>query len=174
MDDLRGQGSPPSLINASLPVYNKVLSALLHTAPLDNPRRAFMVEFMHDRLLLENVVIVAGKAGMQLQVFGILWQRFLEDLATGLMPDDFRIISVSELTDIIDNGSQGDAIDDLNVRRAINRLQLDLMETVRRNLGWPIEREDIIQNLRADGKRRKRNGYRINPSMVLPKATSCS
>ncbi|MBF0424596.1 MAG: hypothetical protein HQL66_02075 [Magnetococcales bacterium] len=173
LDDLLARETPSTLVNASLPVYDKVVPALLPSPASGPQRRQFMVEFASDRLLVEDAVVATAKAGMQLQVFGILWRRFLEDLAAGRSPDDFRPISLKELTNVIDPGDKSEAIDEMNVRRAINRLQQDLSETVRRELGLPLGREDIIQNLR-DGQRRRGNGYRINPRMVLPRVSSPS
>ncbi|MBF0311720.1 MAG: hypothetical protein HQL56_19590 [Magnetococcales bacterium] len=169
LEDLLARETPSTLLSASLPVYDKVVPALLPSPASGPHRRQFMVEFGADRLLVEDSVVATAKAGMQLQVFGILWQRFLEDLAMGRPPDDFRPISLKELTNIIDPGDRIEAIDELNVRRAINRLQQDLLDGVRRNLGLPIERDDIIENIRGECHRRKGTGYRINPRKVLPK-----
>ncbi len=174
LDDVLAKGVPSVLVNASLPVYNKVVPTLVHTPEAGPQRRLFMVECGPDRLLIEDALVVTAKADVQLQVFGVLWRRFLEDLSAVRAPDDFRHISLKDLTNIIDEGDRDDAIDELNVRRAINRLQNDMTETVRRELGLPIKRDDIIQNIRSDGQRRKGNGYRINPRMVLPRVSSPS
>ncbi|MBF0165621.1 MAG: hypothetical protein HQM01_14155 [Magnetococcales bacterium] len=173
LEEALDQRMPSALINASVPVYNKLVPAFVHEAPVATPRRPFMVEFTPERLAIENIVVATVRADMRLQAFAILWKRFLEDLSAGHPPDDFRVTSLSDLANLIDDGSREDAMDELNVRRAINRLQQELMEGIRRELGLPIGREDVIQNLRADdGRRRRRSGYRINPHTVLPRAAS--
>lgn len=170
LEDMLAQGEPSVLINASLPVYDKVVPMLKPVPVAGMRRRAFMVEFGSDLLQIEGT-LVATKATTQMQVFGILWKRFLEDMTTSVSPDDFRPISVDDLTDIIDPGNREEAVDVQTIRKAINRLQQELMETVRRELGLPIERDDIIQNVRNVGPRRKSSGFRINPRMVLPRVS---
>ncbi|GAB0057951.1 hypothetical protein SIID45300_02285 [Candidatus Magnetaquicoccaceae bacterium FCR-1] len=173
LEESLDQGVPSALINASVPVYDKVVPAMVIEAPVATTRRPFMVEFTPERLTIENIVVATVRADMRLQAFGILWKRFLEDLSNGQPPDDFRVISLSDLANLIDDGSREEAMDELNVRRAINRLQQELMDGIRKELGLPIGREDVIQNLRADdGRRRRRSGYRINPHTVLPRAAS--
>ena len=131
--------------------------------------RTFAVEFTPDSLRIENIVVATAKAGTQMKVFGILWRQFLDDLAAELSPDDFRPISLKSLTDTIDQGGH-DATDVLTIRRAVNRLQNDVMKKMHLSLGLSMNRDDIIQYVRPDGQRRK--GYRINPHVVLTRAKS--
>ena len=56
--------------------------------------------------------------------------------------------------------------DEMSIRRSINRLQTDIETAVKRKLGLPIDREDIIQTCRWKGQGEGDYGYRINPFTV--------
>ena len=57
-------------------------------------------------------------------------------------------------------------VDEMTIRRTLNRLQTDLADTLRRRLGIPIQREDIIETCRWSGQGQREFGYRLNPFVV--------
>ena len=56
--------------------------------------------------------------------------------------------------------------DETSVRRALNRLQSDIETAVKKKLGLPIDREDILQTCHWKGHHERGHGYRINPFTV--------
>ncbi|MBF0155182.1 MAG: hypothetical protein HQL64_15700 [Magnetococcales bacterium] len=166
------RGSPATLSNASLPVYNKVVPPLSHTNAQEVVKeRRFVVEFGTDFIRVNGRTVVTAKASAQLRVFSILWKRFLEDLLAGRPSEDFRPMSLDKIADAFQGSDSRDAVDAITVRRHLNRLQNDLTQTIRQELGMPVERDDIIENLRGEGQTRKNTGYRINPLRVFPRAS---
>ncbi|MBF0141212.1 MAG: hypothetical protein HQL74_13155 [Magnetococcales bacterium] len=166
------RGSPATLSNASLPVYNKMVPPLSHTtAQKVKKERRFVVEFGTDFIRVEGRIVVTAKAAAQVRVFGILWKRFLKDLLEGRVIEDFRPIPLEKIADTFQGSNSREAVDAITVRRHLNRLQNDLTQTIRQELGIPIEREDIIENLRGEDHTRKNTGYRINPLKVFPQAS---
>jgi len=160
-------GPPPSVMNVSVPVYTKGPAPVI-IEPLQPSvkNRQFVVESGPNIVLLEGKIVVAPQAGIRFHIFHILWIRFLEDLKDGLPPSDFHPINVEDLASKIhENTNQ--YIDDLTIiRRAINRLQRDIETAVKRKLGLPIDRGDIIQTCLWKGQDEGEYGYRINPFTV--------
>ena len=61
----------------------------------------------------------------------------------------------------------GEYIDDeTRVRRALNYLQFDIETAVKKKLGLPIDRQDIVQTCRWKGHGEADHRYRINPFTV--------
>ena len=100
-------------------------------------------------------------------LFHVLWQRHLDGLKAGRLPDDFPALPLKELIRSLERETGEPVNDELTVRRAINRLQTDVEEAVKKQLGLPIGREDIVQTRRKSAQADSENGYRINPATVL-------
>ncbi len=100
-------------------------------------------------------------------MFQVLWERFLEDIKEGNSPADFHAMSVKEIASALDKQT-GRYTDDLTTtRRNINRLQSSIETAVKKNLGSPIDREDIVQTCKWQGTSDDNFGYRINPFTVV-------
>ena len=171
MDQALANGAPVTMAHVSLPVYGKVVPLITHgPVPKQDSERRFVVEFGREFIQVNGLTVVGAKADAQLRVFAILWKRFLEDLLAGCAPDDFRPIPLDRIADAFQGENSQEAVDATTVRRTLNRLQNDLTQVLRRECGIPVDRDDIIENLRGEGQSRKKTGYRINPLMVLPRA----
>ncbi|MFQ5479355.1 MAG: hypothetical protein ACE5E4_12145 [Candidatus Binatia bacterium] len=159
---------PPSMVaRASVPIYTKEARAIVAkpvTPPV--PGRRFTVEVGPKAVRIEGLPALAAQADAQLQVFSILWERFLQDLLNNAAPDAFRTITLSEIVSELERRQDGTVEDVTSVRRTINRLQEGFEKKVKKGLGLPIDREDVVQTLSWQGQGDETYGYRINPFTV--------
>jgi hypothetical protein len=119
------------------------------------------------QVLLDGVQVIAVQAGPRFEIFRILWERYLEDLQSGLEPEQFRTLPLTDLASALESRLGRPYPDETTVRRYVNRLQSDLEAAVKRKLGLPVGREDIIQTLAWQGQTGDDYGYRLNPYRVL-------
>lgn len=159
--------APPAERRASVPIYTKGAAPVLADPVAPSPVRQFAVEVGPKAVRVEGLPVLASQAGAQFQVFLILWERFLQDLLSDVPPDAFRTITLSEIVLELEH-RRGEAVDDEGTgRRAINRLQEGFEQKVKKGLGFPIDREDIVQTLSWQGQGKVAHGYRINPFIVV-------
>jgi hypothetical protein len=111
--------------------------------------------------------VVAEQAGPRLFVFRILWQWFLEDLRNGLTADQVRWWPLRKIIGELQTQTEKTYPDEGTVRKVINNLQSDIEMKLRRNVGAPIHREDIIESQPSKGQTDTNYGYRINPFHVV-------
>ena len=167
LDNAASSGRPESVRQASIPVYTKGARPIL-VEPLVRHKagRLFVVECGSNTVLVNGTQVVAPQAGIRFEIFEILWDRFLDDMRSGTPPDEHSPINLRDLMDEL-HERKGEYIDDeTNVRRALNRLQSDIESSVKKQVGEPIDREDIVQTCRWRGHGEGEHGYRINPFTV--------
>jgi hypothetical protein len=116
--------------------------------------------------------VAAAQAVTRYQVFRALWEQFVEDLGQGRPPDQFRAMDLDTLIRKLQEQSGRQLVDEVSIRRAINRLQTDITETIRRRLGLPIERDDVVGTCRWKGQGAGGHGYRLNPHRVAVRPAS--
>ncbi len=166
--DIAEKSSPPMLLNASLPIYSKtVLPIAVQPPPPVPTARRFIVECGGNMVRIENERVVAPQAGMRYDIFRVLWDRFLEDMKNGASPDEYRPISIYDLMEAVGKRQKKYLEDETTVRRTVNRLQENLETTVKKKLGLPIDRHDIVETLPWKGTGEGEHGYRINPRTVI-------
>ena len=162
-----GSGPPQSVRNASVPVYTKgALPIIAEPVAPHQAGRRFVVECGPSTVLVEGEVVVAPQAGTRFEIFRILWDRFLDDLRKAVPPEQHGLINIKNLIQELESRTDKFIEDETTVRRAINRLQSDIESAVKRKLGLPIDREDIVQTCRWKGQGEGDFGYRINPFTV--------
>ena len=165
LQDVAAAGPPQVLRNASVPVYARGAPPIVEPVAPPQSGRRFVVECGQNVVRVEGQVVVAPQAETRFDVFHILWQQFLEDLKAGAPPTKFRALSVNDLD--LRLQKEGTRHDDVTtIRRAVNRLQDDIATAVKKVLGLPIDREDIVQTCRWKGQNDENHGYRINPFTV--------
>jgi hypothetical protein len=159
--------SPAALSNVSIPVYAKGVKPV-RAQPVDpvNTARQFTVEVGTKTVKVDGITVVAPQSTTRFLVFRILWDLFLEDLKSGLKLDDFRTLNVDNITDELGHRTSEFVDDVMKVRRTVNRLQTDIETTIKKKLGTPIDRQDIMQTCKCQGVSDDAYGYRINPSTV--------
>lgn len=172
LNALAVSGTPAAVVEASVPVYSKTVSPIVaeQSARHDRQRR-FVVEVGPKTVHVEGEQVVAPQAGIRFEIFHILWERFLDDLKEGRNPDDFTLIKLADIVKKLKKQKR-DAIEDVedededSIRRAINRLQVDIETAFKKKVGDPMDREDIIQTCPWKGLDGGEYGYRINPKTV--------
>ena len=164
---LAEQGPPASVTQASVPVYSKTVPSIVAESRGEyDASRRFVVEVGPRTIRLEGEEVVAPQAGVRFRVFGILWKQFLQDLSSGLQLDQFKSLKLSEIVKRLEEEKHESVEDVEAIRKAINRLQSDIDTAVKKKLGLPINREDVIQTLAWKGLEGGDHGYRINPRTV--------
>lgn len=161
-------GRPKVITAASIPICGQgpigVISRPASTRP---PKRLFAVE-VGDRIVrIEGHKVIAEQSGPRLILFRILWQWFLEDLRNGLSADQFRWWPLRKIIGELESQTKKDYPDDGTVRKVINNLQSDIELKLRRDVGLPILREDIVESQPSKGQTDTSHGYRINPFHVV-------
>jgi len=165
LQEVAAAGPPQVLRNASVPVYARGVPPIVEPVAPPQSGRRFDVECGQNVVRVEGQVVVAPRAGTRFELFRILWRQFLEDIKAGLPPNEFHALNVDDMDSFLQK--EQTRHDDLaTIRKAINRLQDDMATAVRKTLGLPIDREDIVQTCRWKGQDDENHGYRINPFTV--------
>lgn len=161
------QKAPAMIRQASIPVSgSRPLSVIVEPIQVSEPRRTFRVEVGPNIVRIEDVQVVAKQAGPRFIIFSVLWDCFLDDLKASLAPELFHAKPLRYLINELESQTGKEYPDETTVRRAINRLQEDIAKTIRKQIGLPIDREDIVQTCRKLGQTDDDFGYRINPISV--------
>ncbi|HUT61012.1 MAG TPA: hypothetical protein VNA25_24455 [Phycisphaerae bacterium] len=166
LQEVAAAGSPQVLRNASVPVYARGVPPIVEPVVAAQPERLFVVEFDEEVVRVNGETVVNRQAGPRIAVFRILWRRFLEDLLEQIPPERFRTASLKELLNLMEEEEKNRYNDPDTLRRVVNNLQSDIETAVKRKIGLPIGREDIIQTCRITNQAAVDGGYRINPFSV--------
>lgn len=161
-------GSPAVVHNVSVPVCaSGILPVPEDVRSLPPTDRRFVVQVAESGVFIEEEPVMAAQAGTRQLVFRLFWDRFLDDLREGRAPERFRWMDLPAILKELTRRTGRPQVDEMTVRRTINRLQADLMNLLRRRRGLPVQREDIIQTCRRAGQRQREYGYRLNPFTVV-------
>lgn len=164
LSDLAASPRPMSVCKADIPVYAKG-HVLIQPEEKPRPERVFCIELHDNVVLIDGEIVVNPQAGPRLTLFRILWKQFLEDLSKGLPAHEFNALNMRRLLKLMeDQGRRYD--DETSLRKVINNLQSDIETVVKRKLGRPIGREDIVQTCRMTSQADTAAGYRLNPFSV--------
>jgi len=165
---------PPAVIRlASIPICSRTSRPRCQDGrEKGGDRRLFVVELDEGVVRVEGQRVVAAQAVTRYQVFRALWERFVEDLGQGRRVEDFRATDMETILCRLQAVSDKEVVDEVSIRRAINRLQTDIMEAIRRVLGLPIQRDDVVETCRWKGQASAEHGYRLNPRRVAVRPAS--
>ncbi len=164
LTELAAAAPPTSISKADIPVYAK---GHILIQPEQEPHRGrlFCVELCDDVVRVDGEIVVNPQAGPRLKLFRILWRQFVEDTSNGLPAHSFNALSFRRLLDMMEK--EGHRYDDEgSLRKVINNLQSDIETAVKRKLGKPIDREDVVQTCRMNKQSDTSAGYRLNPFSV--------
>ena len=163
--DRTAKSSPPAQLPHVVPeVYGPVP---IQTPAIPQPPRRFSVALGDNSVWVEGLQVIGSHAGPRLEIFRVLWQSYLEDLLRGTPPEDFQSRSLQAIVQLLEPRLGKGYPDETTVRRMINRLQTDIETTIKRELGLPINREDIVQTCAWKGQGGDDHGYRLNPFRVF-------
>lgn len=159
---------PATVVAASVPVYSRVVPPIVPRAPAAATRRQFIVEVAERTVAVNGHVVMGPNASSRMRAFRYLWSAFLEDLASGRDPDEFRLHPITAIVKAMEKGAT-DAMDPAVVQRTVNRIRTDIAGEVRNAVGTPIGDQDIVESVAMPGARAGVHGYRINPRTVCPR-----
>lgn len=161
-------GPPTHLKNVSIPVFTRgPMPIAVEPVEKIHTDRRFTVEVGEKTVRVDGEEVVAPQAGPRFQIFKALWTMFLEDIQEGRPPGQFRLMNIKAITKLLEEAGDKDISDETSVRRTVNRLQEGIEEAVKKKIGSPIDREDIVQTYRWKGQEVEEYGYRINPFTVV-------
>lgn len=152
----------PVLARGVIPIQPAVRTA---------PTRQFALELRDDRMLIDGEVVVHPQAGPRLALVRVFMKQHLEDLIAGCKDHEFTALSIKRLSAELEKVGHRYR-DDLSLRRVVNNLQTDIETIVKRTLGKPIGREDIVETCRMANQTDTSGGYRLNPRTVLVRAST--
>lgn len=158
------QPRPTTLLNASVPIFAGGVRPIIAKPPEGPPVRRFVLQISRDQAHVEGVLIASRKSPAQLLVLRILAKHFMRSLLSmsgmpsGPLPAD-------KIADRLQRLTKKDE-DPESVRKSINRLQDTIADRVKRGLGSPIGREDVIQTVPWQGEEDP-YGYQLHPENVL-------
>ncbi|MFQ5510114.1 MAG: hypothetical protein ACE5FN_12400 [Leptospirillia bacterium] len=159
--------APPAERRASVPIYTRGAAPVMAEQVAPPPAgRKFVIEVGPNQVRVDGQTVIAPQAGPRLHLFRFLWERFLGDCLDGRSPEDFQVVGLDELTGALEDRTGKEFADIESVRRTVNRMQGDIETAVKRHLGHPIDRDDIIETVEWSGQGKAENGYRLNPASV--------
>lgn len=159
---IAARSRPAGLLNPVTPVYTPFVPPILD-APVSVASRRFRVALATDGVRVEGVLVAPAKATALVDILAVLIQRFARSLETGAVPD---LITIYDLADEIGRRRNREVEDVDTIRRALNRLQATIADQIRKELGLPIDHDDVIEAVPFSGAG-KVYGYRLNPRTVL-------
>jgi len=162
---LESSNGPAALRHVSMPVYSGgPLPVELAPRAVPLGEHSFVVEMRPEGAFVQGLLVVPANSGVRFQVFSVLWDRFVADLREGA--DRFQAQNVDDILSALQSRTGRQLVDEVTVRRAVNRLQSGIARNVKRRCGLPIRREDIVQTCRWQGQGTDLHGYRLNPRTV--------
>lgn len=151
-----------TLLNPVVPVYAPFAPPILDTPAPAFPRR-FRVSLAADGIRVEDVLVVPARAAALVDVLAVLIRRFAQTLDTGGVPD---LMTIHDLADEIARRRNREIEDVDTARRTLNRLRAVITDQIRKELGLPIDHDDVVEAVPFSGVG-KVYGYRLNPRTVL-------
>lgn len=164
LTDLAAAPQPTSISTADPQVYAKGHVPVI-TEVKPKARRLFVVELGDNVVRVNGEVVVNTQAKPRLALFKLLWEQFVTDLSKGTPAADFTAFSVKKLMTAMKAAGHVYG-DEGSLRKLINNLQSDIETAVKRKLGTPISREDVVETCRMEGQSDASGGYRLNPVSV--------
>lgn len=169
---LADDGPPRNVSEPTVHVYAHRASPGLPPRSTDAPRpKRFLVEVGPGTVWVDGVAVVPPAADSRFDIFSILWERFLDDLRECREPDVFTWLTVDAIATRLATIRQREFPDVGSVRKGINRLQADIETGLKKTLGTPVTRTDVVESASTSGGSAKTvQGYRINPRTVVLRA----
>lgn len=168
LSDLAEAAPPGAISKVDIPVYAKG-HVLIQPEEKPNAGRLFCVEVHNNSVLIDGQTVINPQAGPRLKLFRILWKQHLDDLSKGSPADSFTALGMRSLLKLMEDEGHR-YTDETSLRKVINNLQSDIETAVKRKLGKPISREDVVQTCRMTSQSDSSGGYRLNPVSVAIRA----
>jgi hypothetical protein len=110
-----------------------------------------------------GIHVIGKQAPSRIQIFRILLEQYWRDFEEGKPKEMHTPLNLHQIAERLE--PHMGLIDDLEqqIRRPLNKMQKAIEETLAKELGVNIKRDDIIQTLGWPGFKKQEYGYRLNP-----------
>ncbi|MBX3385996.1 MAG: hypothetical protein KF768_05445 [Phycisphaeraceae bacterium] len=164
LTDLASARPASTMSRVDVPVYAKG-HVPIQPELKPQPRRVFVVELGRDVVRVNGEVVINPQAGPRLALFRILWDQYVADVAGRKAVDEFAALTIKKLMAAMKTAGHVYG-DETSLRKLVNNLQSDIETAIKRKVGTPIGREDIVQTCRMSSQSDASGGYRLNPLSV--------
>ena len=153
-------GVPKEIPNVSRQILPFVS---LHTPKTAALPATYSITIDSDGIFVCGIHVIGKQAPSRLQIFRILLEQYWRDFEEGKPKDMHTPLNLHQIAERLE--PHMGLIDDLEqqIRRPLNKMQKAIEETLAKELGVNIKRDDIIQTLGWPGFKRQEYGYRLNP-----------
>ena len=160
LDMTMEHGVPKEIPNVSRQILPFV--SLYKTKPLALPA-TYSITIYSDGIFVGGIHVIGKQAPSRIQIFRILLEQYWRDFEEGKPKEMHTPLNLHQIAERLE--PYMGLIDDLEqqIRRPLNKMQKAIEETLAKELGVNIKRDDIIQTLGWPGFKKQEYGYRLNP-----------
>lgn len=118
-------------------------------------------------IFVGGIHVIGKQAPSRIQIFRILLEQYWRDFEEGKPKKMHTPLNLHQIAERLE--PHMGLIDDLEqqIRRPLNKMQKAIEETLAKELGVNIKRDDIIQTLGWPGFKKQEYGYRLNPFKLV-------
>lgn len=157
-------GIPKEIPNVSRQILPFV--PLRTAKPLALPA-TYSITIDSEGIFVGGVHVIGKQAPSRIQIFRILLEQYWRDFEEGKPKKMHTPLNLHQIAERLE--PHMGLIDDLEqqIRRPLNKMQKAIEETLAKELGVNIKRDDIIQTLGWPGFKKQEYGYRLNPFTLV-------
>lgn len=135
----------------------------LHTPKPAVLPATYSITIDSEGIFVGGIHVIGKQAPSRIQIFRILLEQYWRDFEEGKPKDMHTPLNLHQIAERLE--PHMGLIDDLEqqIRRPLNKMQKAIEETLAKELGSNIKRDDIIQTLGWPGFKKQEYGYRLNP-----------
>ncbi len=153
-------GVPKEIPNVSKQILPFVS---LHQPKLAEKPITYSITIDSEGIFVGGINVIGKQAPSRIQIFRILLEQYWRDFEEGKPKEMHTPLNLNQIAERLE--PHMGLIDDLEqqIRRPLNKMQKTIEETLAKELGVNIKRDDIIQTLGWPGFKKQEYGYRLNP-----------
>lgn len=157
-------GVPKEIPNVSRQILPFVS---LHQPKLAEKPITYSITIDSEGIFVGGIHVIGKQAPSRIQIFRILLEQYWRDFEEGKPKEMHTPLNLHQIAERLE--PQMGLIDDLEqqIRRPLNKMQKAIEETLAKELGVNIKRDDIIQTLGWPGFKKQEYGYRLNPFTLV-------
>lgn len=157
-------GVPKEIPNVSRQILPFVS---LHQAKMAEKPITYSITIDSEGIFVGGIHVIGKQAPSRIQIFRILLEQYWRDFEEGKPKEMHTPLNLHQIAERLE--PHMGLIDDLEqqIRRPLNKMQKAIEETLAKELGVNIKRDDIIQTLGWPGFKKQEYGYRLNPFTLI-------
>lgn len=135
----------------------------LHQPKIAEKPITYSITIDSEGIFVGGIHVIGKQAPSRIQIFRILLEQYWRDFEEGKPKEMHTPLNLHQIAERLE--PHMGLIDDLEqqIRRPLNKMQKAIEETLAKELGVNIKRDDIIQTLGWPGFKKQEYGYRLNP-----------